>query len=201
MSAAFAQFATHPSGGCCRVETRIYPNGNPGGVPLPSDRCRAIVFLKNPGGSTKPISAAVGTLVLTKLGKTLTRVTKHCLTSSPTPFAHDEYVMIANLITLMAKKPRPATRLHGISGSIPSALPVTFGGIWFAWGSEPYLDPFRATILSWYKGLPAPPRACFVTKVGKVQTMIVGVPALGAKVKHPAFMTSAAMSAALRHIL
>src|ERR1700722_15311284 len=85
--------------------------------PQQTDICRAIVFLKNPGGTTAIIPGLGRTngLVPVNIGRMLTRVANIFLRNAQSagkPFAQDEYVLAANLITVQAGTVREAVRLH-----------------------------------------------------------------------------------------
>lgn len=205
----FARFGTH-NGNRWRYDTRLYLNGVPDREPQPNDSCRAIVYLKNPGGSTQPKNPSHrGTLsgnfvevvtgrMLTNLGPIFSRNAQ----KAQKPFRENEYVLAANLVTVIAKQVNNAVRIYNTSGSISEAQPSEFDGIWFAWGAEPGLDPFRKNTLAWYHGLKSqPPPACFVRWQGATQTGVLGAPKLGDNVKHPTLMQHAAIDAVLWRIL
>jgi len=174
--------------------------------PQQSGKCRAIVFLKNPGGTTTAIPGLGYTngLVPINIGRMLTRVATIFLRNAQTagkPFGPNEYVPAANLITVQSRTVREAVRLHNAFGSIPEVLPASFGGVWFAWGNERFLNSFRGKILSWYSGFTPPPPACFVASQGSMQSGILRVPRLGEKVKHPTMMMNHPIDMVLPSIL
>jgi hypothetical protein len=116
-------------------------------------------------------------------------------------FRPDEFVLAANLISVVNKNVKLAVKTHISHGSFQQVLPTNVSGIWFAWGDEKILDPFRSLILNWYHGLPTQPLARFVTGYGAGQSGVFRVPVLGEKVKHPTGMTNASINSVLWKIL
>lgn len=201
----YAKFINWGTGRLCRIDTRIYFAELRS--PSDSDSCRAIAYLKNPGGVAAPLiplppvghSGLIPIFASPRLVQIATLFDKAASLVSR-PFLSREYVLLANLVSYVASRPAGARRLIRLHGpGYPEVVPFQIKGIWFAWGDEQWLDPYRCPVLASLSGLKRP--ACYVDYSTAPMKGVLGSPKIGTKVKHPLGILNAAILAVLPSIL